>query len=68
MNLADLMKIIPEDQWLCVVITESGEAPFNYYYPPKEILPKEWMDYLVISIDAIGMKHITITVQEVENV
>lgn len=67
MNLADLMKIIPEDQWLCVVITESGEAPFNYYYPPKEVLPKEWMDYLVISIDAIGMKHITITVMEVEN-
>lgn len=67
MNLADLMKIIPEDQWLCVVITESGEAPYNYYYPPKEVLPKEWMDYLVISIDAIGMKHITITVMEVEN-
>lgn len=67
MNLADLMKIIPEDQWLCVVITESGESPY-YYYPPKEVLPKEWMDYLVLSIDAIGMKHITITVMEVENV
>lgn len=67
MNLADLMKIIPEDQWLCVVITESGEAPYNYYYPPKEVLPKEWLDYIVISIDAIGMKHITITVMEVEN-
>lgn len=67
MNLADLMKIIPDDQWLCVVITESGEAPYNYYYPPKEVLPKEWLDYIVISIDAIGMKHITITVMEVEN-
>ena len=67
MNLADLMKIIPEDQWICVVITEHAEAPYNYYYPPKEVLPKEWMDYLVISIDAIGMKHITITVMEVEN-
>lgn len=66
MTLDELMKVIKEDTWICVEVIHENAAT-EFWYPPKEIMYKEWMEYEVISIEGYRNNGgIVITVKEVE--
>jgi hypothetical protein len=63
-TLNDVIQVVPEGNTICVKV-ESENAATEYWYPPKEEMPKEWMYYRVLKIEPIRFKFITITVEEV---
>lgn len=63
-TLNDVIQVVPEGNTICVKV-KSENAATEYWYPPKEEMPKEWMYYRVLSIEPIRFKFITITVEEV---
>lgn len=63
-TLNDVIQVIPEGNTICVKV-ESENAATEYWYPPKEKMPKEWMYYKVLKIEPINFKFISITVEEV---
>lgn len=63
-TLDEVLQVIPDVNTICVKV-ESEIYATEYYYPPKEKMPKEWMYYKVLKIEPINFKFITITVEEV---
>ena len=65
MTLDEILKVIKENTWICIRVNYE-DASTQYFYPPKEQLPYEWMNYRVTSIEGHWNSGIVIDVEEVK--
>ena len=65
MSLDEVMKVIPEGQWICVNVV-FDDAATQYFYPPKEEMFLPWHCYRVLKIESIRPSGLVITVEEVD--
>ena len=65
MSLDEILKVVKDKTWICVrVINEAGAI--DYFYPPKEVMFREWNEYRVLSVEGHFNGGIVIDVEEVD--